>query len=691
MIELSENQKSILRVFLLVALVVTCNTSSYAQSDSLAKSAAEARGDLYSRNVSFGAIGGANLNEHFTNFQSLPGIPDCSPTYQHGIGIGGNAGVAANIPLSSKFALSLRGVYTIDGGTLLVNEPTSISVAGVATGANIQHTIQTTLGLADFEPTASYNIFGGFRAYAGFGVGYLLSATFDQEESLTQPADIGAFTNGSRVRNEVTGSLPNDSKIVTSILAGVNYELPLNASGSLHALPELSWGDWLTSPVKGLPWNVFNFRGGLAVMYTVPDAPPPVVAPPPVAPPPPPPPVVPKKPELIVQVSAAGLDPDGLEHPKATVKVEEIYETRVSPLVPYIFFNENSTELPARYSRLQQGDTATFSTTAFYNYDRLSLYHQELNILGSRLAKDPDAHITITGCNANVGAEQNNRTLSKARAEAVRDYFASVWNISPDRMTVKSRDLPASPSPNEDSDGVVENRRVEITSDSPDIFAPVALSDTVRDATPPVIRFHTSARAEAGVASWKLDAGQDGNSLKTFQGNGNLPKNVDWNLDNDQQHVPRAPGKLNFALVVQDSAGGTAKSADSIQIEQFTLLKKKRLFAGNAEVEHYSVLLFNFKSAELSNSDRKYIESIRKQLPKNAVVTVEGYCDRIGNAEANHTLAEQRAHAVAQLLGAETIEARGRNELLYDNAIPEGRFYSRTVEVTVAMPKQQEQ
>jgi outer membrane protein OmpA-like peptidoglycan-associated protein len=689
MIELSKNQKASVRILLLVALVATCGRTSYAQSDSLAKGVAESRGDLYSRNVSFGAVGGANLNEHFTNFQSLPSIPDCSPTYQHGIGIGGNVGIAANIPLSSKFALNLRGVYTLDGGTLLVNEPTSISVAGVATSANIQHTIQTTLGLADLEPTASYNIFGGLRAYAGFGVGYLLSATFDQKESLTQPSAVGAFTNGSRTRNEVTGTLPNASKIVTSILAGINYELPLNAAGTLHALPELSWGDWLTSPVKGLPWNLFNFRGGLAVMYTVPDAPPP--PPPAVVPPSPPPPVVPKKPELIVQVSAAGLDPDGLEHPKATVKVEEIYETRISPLVPYIFFDENSAELPARYNRLQHGDTTTFSTLAFYNYDRLALYHQELNILGSRLAKDPDANLTITGCNSNVGVEQNNRTLSKARAEAVRDYLANVWNISPDRMTIKSRDLPASPSPNEDSDGVVENRRVEIASGSPDIFAPIALSDTVRDATPPVIRFHTSARAEAGVASWQLDAGQDGNSLKTFQGNGALPKNVDWDLNNDQQHVPRAPGMLDFALAVQDSAGGTAHSADSIQIEQFTLTKKKRLFAGNAEVEHYSVLLFNFKSAELSSTDKKYIEGIHKQLPKNAVVTVEGYCDRIGNADANHALAEQRAHAVAQLLGSETIEARGRNELLYDNGIPEGRFYSRTVEVTIAMPKQQEQ
>ncbi len=665
-----------LRLHLSSTIILCCLSAAtivHAQKDSASVAS------RFASRPSIGVIGGASLNEYQTGFRYLPGVAACSPVYQSGHGLGGNFGALVNMPLSDTIALSLRLVYAMDGGTLITNEATTISVGGIATAANIQHTIQTSLGLLDFEPGVSFQLFSRFRLFAGAGLGYLLSTSFDQKETLSQPADFGVFENGLRVRNEQTGKLPNAATFVASLIGGVNCQIPLNAAKTLSAVPELSWSQWLTSPVKGLSWNVGSLRGSIAILYTIPETPPPPIAPPP------PPPVLRKIPALIASISARGIDTDSSESPVATVKVEEIYETHLAPLVPYLFFDENSSELATRYRTFDKAQVDTFALRSLNGTDRLTMYHDVLNILGRRLQDQPDVHIMLTGCTA-MGSETGGKVLSKTRATTVKNYLTEIWGIAPDRIKLEARELPQNFSPRSDSDGIAENRRVEIASNDPAILAPLALSDTLRKSTPPLIRFHPTATAEAGVASWRIDVSQDGSPLKAFNATA-LPKTIDWDLNNDQQHVPRAPGKLDVHLTVADSTNAVVRASDTLEVMQLTLRSKKREFAGDAEIQHYSLLLFDFKSSELTNRDREVLKFIKSHIVKNSVVTVEGYADRIGNAEVNHKLASARAQAAAAVLGAENGTVSGSDQLLYDNATPEGRFYSRTVEVTITTPK----
>jgi outer membrane protein OmpA-like peptidoglycan-associated protein len=59
--------------------------------------------------------------------------------------------------------------------------------------------------------------------------------------------------------------------------------------------------------------------------------------------------------------------------------------------------------------------------------------------------------------------------------------------------------------------------------------------------------------------------------------------------------------------------------------------------------------------------------------------------------EYNRNLAGSRAKATASAIGTPnaTIQGIGSSELLYDNDVPEGRFYCRTVTIFVASPQQQ--
>ncbi len=648
---------------------------AFGQGDTLVRSA------QFETRPSVGIIGGIALNEYSTAFRYLPGVPACSPIYKSGHGIGSSVGALFNLPLTSQFAFSVRGVYTMNGGLLTVDEPTTISVAGVATAANIQHTIQASLGLLDLEPGISFEVLPALRIFAGAGIGYLLSTNFDQKETLTQPADVGVFENGSRSRNEQTGKLPNAATIVASVLGGINYLLPLNASRTLSAMPEVSWSQWLTSPVKGLSWNVGSLRGSVAILYTIPEA----LTPPVIVPPAPAPTVGKKIPALVASLTARGIDADGSEQPVATVKVEEVYETHLAPLVPYIFFEQSSATVADRYRMLERTQVDTFALRSLNGTERLTMYRNVLNILGRRLLDKPSAHITLTGCTA-MGTETGGRTLSKARAAAVKTYLTSAWNIPSDRIRVEGRELLQNYSPRNDTDGIAENRRVEITSNDPSILAPLSLSDTLRESTPPLIRFYPNAVAGAGVASWTIDVSQGANILKSYTG-AILLKTVDWDLNTDQKHVPTTPGRIEAVLHVTDSINSMTSARDTLSVLQVTLVSQKREFAGDAELQHYSLLLFDFKSSELSSRDREVLTFIKSHIQKNSVVTVVGYADRIGNAEVNRTLANARAQAAAAVLGVQNGKVSGSDQLLYDNATPEGRFYSRTVEVTITTPK----
>lgn len=68
---------------------------------------------------------------------------------------------------------------------------------------------------------------------------------------------------------------------------------------------------------------------------------------------------------------------------------------------------------------------------------------------------------------------------------------------------------------------------------------------------------------------------------------------------------------------------------------------------------------------------------------------VEGYTDRLGDNDYNQELSDNRAEAVgAAFEGNVKIEGHGEDVKTYNNTLPEGRFYSRRVDITVITPEE---
>jgi outer membrane protein OmpA-like peptidoglycan-associated protein len=670
----------------------------------LTQSPVFAQNDGPAERGSFGAFGDYGFIQHTADFRAIPGFPNCCPQFTTGTGKAPDFGIYYKFPLGSDVYFYLRAGYIGYGATLTAREGTTvIDTSGTPVAGSFDHTITTSLGSIGLEPMFGINVLGNLMVRLGGRVGYVITKTFSQKEVLTDPASFGVFTDTrTRIRNEFDNQvLPNASTIEGSLLAGLSYELPLNTSSTLHAVPEAYYSLGITQITKDLTWRANAIRVGLGIEYTPPAyeptpvetkpaTPVPQPAQPSVVPVIPPLPLAPvRKPDLGVTIAAVGVDRNGNESPNAKITVEEFRSTRMSPLLNYVFFDENSSMIPVRYKRLSKDEAKNFRIDELYNFGTLETYYELLNIVGRRLKENPSAKITLVGCNSFENKELGNRALSQSRATAVRDYLHQVWEIPNSRMVIDFHDLPDEPSFTTDTDGIAENRRVEIHSSDSKITEPVISSDTMTRITPDMLRFKPNVIAEAGVQSWKLDAMQDNVRLKEFAGTNTIPETLDWSLGTNDEILGRNPGMVTYAMVVTDQQNRQARAEGAaIPVQKVTIEQKRSERVADKEVDHYSLILFAFDKADLTSSNQRTLGYIREHTTPDASVTITGYTDRMGDAEHNQQLAEMRAKEAALALGVRTDAVRGvgKAELLYDNSLPEGRFYCRTVKIDVEKP-----
>ncbi|MBC8146078.1 MAG: OmpA family protein, partial [bacterium] len=334
-----------------------------------------------------------------------------------------------------------------------------------------------------------------------------------------------------------------------------------------------------------------------------------------------------------------------------------------------------------------------FKEDDLHAHSTLGIYHQMLNIVGKRLQANPKARIKIVGCTSGEQGEKGNFELASRRAEMVRDFFRDTWQIDPSRMSIQPRGMPERASSEADPDGAEENRRVEIVADTWSILEPVNTADTARAVSPSKVRFETEAGSDAGLTSWHLTATQSGKQLKKFEGKSGPPEKIEWDLQREPKTIPLGSGTMDYTLSVTDGNGQTyATPLASIPVDQITIQKKRFERIADKEINRYSLILFDYGSAELDESNRRIIDQIRSRIKPTADVRITGYTDRIGDEALNAELSAARAREAQQALGVKTTKVSGEGEApeLHDNSLPEGRFYCRTVQIVAETPIVQE-
>lgn len=613
--------------------------------------------------VTVGLVGGGTMLLHQGSFTQLGSYTSCCPEFTTGTGVGGYIGGFATLPLSRRWGLHLRLIYTSEPGTLVSVE--NVAVADLRDSARVvqaemTHELKASLSSLGVEPLMALRVGNGVDVLAGARLAAVLGHSFQQTETLTKPEDYGSYLGAGRTWVNHQADIPDASSVRATAVLGARMMVPLRRDGSFFMAPEAFVHIPLTD-VAAVRWKITELRLGVSLgwalqrssVQTLPESSLPVPAPPVPAPPvraaePPP--------------TLAGLTVVANNQPIEAITVERTEVTELVPVLGHIYFDEGTSELPDRYR--YRGPRTTPSDVVY----------SVLPIVAKRMQQSSGI-LTITGTTSATPADQG-LSLARQRAERIRQELINL-GIPPHRLRIEARRLPRQPTAAAEADEVVlaeqENRRAEITCTDPDVLASYAIRTVEQRIVPEVIRLRPSVVSYAGVVSTTITVGE-GSSARAYQ------------PETDLGTEAFSSSGVTATIVVVDSAGRTVRETVHLPVSTVPMQNRP---AQSRPMERYRLMLFPFNSAELTADHLRTISSLKQRLSPNDTVRVIGLTDTMGSTEHNMRLSEQRARAVAKALdrtlgmGAQQVVGRGAQRPLLSNGLPEGRAYNRTVIIEV--------
>ncbi len=381
-----------------------------------------------------------------------------------------------------------------------------------------------------------------------------------------------------------------------------------------------------------------------------------------------------------------------------TVTVEEITVLESSPLLNYVYFDTGRADIPGRYALFKSPlEAKSFDPATLRG--SMEKYRLALNIIGRRAAERPKAKLKVVGCHSGFGEEKGRADLSRRRAESVRSYLRSIWGIDPARLEIEARGLPAAASAEGLPEGRAENQRVEIYADDPAILDTVA--STYIEALSDTETFRISPEIEPGalLKRWSIEIFGDRQRLEGLTGAGELEpsyvlalKDVGLlNIGNYQT--------VSAALEAMDAKGQSLRARDTSTVQFLRREERLARREGYKVIEKYALILFDLDRAEIKGRNRLVMDRIGQRIRKvpSATVRIVGHTDTIGKFDYNLALSKKRAEAAYEQLlagGAAarervSFEAKGPADPVFDNSLPEGRAFNRTVTVILEYEQQQ--
>jgi outer membrane protein OmpA-like peptidoglycan-associated protein len=673
----------------------------------------------------YGILAGYGINTHLVDFRSFPQYPNCCPQFSNGKGNAPIIGIFYDFPLTNTSSFSTRLTYNDYQGTLTTTE--FVSLSGNIQG-EYQHIVDASLqniGIESYYQYSPYN-----QLYIELGLRYAVYAhpTFSQKELLINPS-VGTFPNGSRSRNEfIDQSIPNYQSHSFGPVLGLSYQLPLNSLQTLFLLPELQVYYPLNDIVSQNDWHIHQYRCGFSIRYspfhdkdihktykditlidtiTISVKPPftefirgnsslsidTIISPDSIV-------YVTMhkrtdtikyghKKQLEASITAWAVYDNNREEPLIKIVDEEFTSVLMTPLLPYVFFEKGSASIPNRYQILEQQQLLAFSEDSVNSDDRLSTYYHIMNIIAKRMKLYPQASLTLTGCNADIDEEQDNISLSKQRVESIKQYLINQCGIESTRLKLVYRNLPEKAANSKTKDGAQENRRVELIGSIPEINAPIITNETIRTINPPIVRFKSQVIHDNPLEKWNIISRITDSSSQVYKGEDNVPAILEWNIDKQKGKTPFKQNKLDYSLMVDDIEGLSSVDKGSIPVEYLSIKKKKTERIADKEINRFNLILFDVRSSDINSINKPIIQLIKTYIKPNSSVTVKGFTDKHGDTKKNEKLADERSKSTAKALGfsesSGSVYSQG-NADMYSPEYPEGRLYTRTVDVIIETP-----
>jgi outer membrane protein OmpA-like peptidoglycan-associated protein len=590
-------------------------------------------------------------------------LNDTARFLNSGSGMGASFGISGGIPLSNTIHLAATiGYHTL---------PTSITTEQRIPSATATHNLSLFSSMLQIAPQVElYGLFGGLSLHPiiGLDIGIPLSTSESRYTTINEQNTFSEqfISQDAPIANTSTR---------TALLLGVGYTFTVDSN--IFVQPHITYSHPLTnisSSAAFSPTTIAQLRIGVSVFLGFVSSSPLISE---------------REPLTGSMEKITGIDNENREMIVSSINVEDVRYNEMFPLVPYIFCNEGGLPDEAQQYATYNAVSGNFVVESL-PLDALEVNKNLLNIVASRMKKYPQAALTITGT-TDGKKESVNKSLASSRAEWAKTYLTEQCGIEQARILVKSSTLPALPSAPNDPDGIIENRRIELSSNVPDVLAPVLLTaDNQRVANYDVIVFYPSV-SDTNIHSWTLNVTQAGRNLRTLSGSGR-PQPIRWAMRANELSAAQVP--VDYDLTIRRSDDDATVIAGSIPVDYISSVRKKTENLPDKTVDKYSLILFDFDAATLGQENQRILEQmVLPSISAISKVSIVGYSDRIGNDDYNMKLSRERAESVRAFLQSRARDARfytmgvGETTEVFSNNSPTGRQLSRTVQVIVETPR----
>jgi len=657
------------------------------------------------------------FNNHSSDFKNLGMANSCCPSFNSSIGTGMGLNLIYHYPLSDSWSL-LTGIgYLNLSSDFLEEENKVINLNGEnAVDATVEQKVVSTLSSFVFNLGAEYKLTQALDLMFGYRFGFPGELEYRQTEKLLNPANALFNETDSKTRTDVLGTI--DNGLMHSFFTNIAYRFYINSAKSTYLRPNIGYSLGINSITSDMNLIPNNFNLGIDLVYSFgvggskeldnknKVAPPKTLKnnqldreevedivfnssknelk------------VIENKSNIISQenptliIKPLLINTDGKRQDQNLIYIDEVKSKRLVPLLNYVFFDKDSTNIPIRYSKISRSETINFSLDSLFDENTLDIYHHLLNIIGKRMKKSPDSKLNIAGTKSSDETSTNSKVLAIERAKSVQTYLINNWGISANRLSISALDSPSSPSTGNSEESLEENRRVELYSNSPELLKPVLLNDVLYRPITKAMKFYTVVDTNLKNYNWELNIiDNEDRILYNDNGNGLPPLSLDYDISEKLANEISDSKRVSYRFTLTDEENERTSLAGDFNIIVNTIDEKNRKNEKDLRVDKYSLILFDYDGYDLKESNTGIIELIKNNITSNSKLTISGYTDKIGNPEYNKTLSAKRVISVANEFDSVNIEKLyhyGETIMIYNNNLPEGRFYSRTVKIDAITP-----
>ncbi|MBS1538036.1 MAG: OmpA family protein [Bacteroidetes bacterium] len=660
-----------------VVAIIACSLSVYTQTFN---------------KLSAGIMLGGAFNLHSGTLTTNEGLLDCG-TFNGTTSLRWIAGNYANLPLNETWSISPRIYYHKASGSFEADNIVQPLIAlsdGTTTTLNTKHSLDVSLDYITLDAIGQNFITDKMYLGLGVSIGIPTRNAFEQYESIISPKGV-TFIDGSNTRRIAAGYFTDKQGNIASntirigAVANLGTLIPLSPSFILN--PEVSFQYSFLNVISDADWKVHALRGSIGLMYVLETSklPQPLPAEPPTLPI-----QIVSIPPAIALLDVQNINSDGSLENYAELTVNNHRTLDILPLLPYIFFEAKTDVLINRYHILNNTTSSNFSEAQLPN-NQLDVYHDILNIIGFRMKKYPDAVLYLTGCIEPLD-DGNDKVLSIKRAESIRTYLHETWGIANERILVQSRILPLITSNRKIVDGRAENRRVEMTTNDQRILAPVFIKNAKTTISPNSLRLNPTVIYKGAIESVDYSLLDNTGKLLTTTHSNNT-ESIVLNTTNLNLSDVKSNQVVIAVMSIKTDSGSIVKAERSIPLRRtFTSSRSNSQIVRDTLIERYSLILFNYdRASTISGENDQIMRLIRSRISTNSDVRIDGMTDYIGSEDKNLKLSQARATVVQSSINdfvkPESQHINGLGEVdLFDNTLPEGRFYNRRVFVEIATP-----